>query len=214
MARCGSLLCALGIAVFATFGLAYPAPAVEIPLVESTLSVAQRASLAAALAVKPELSYTQIITQALAEGMPCGEVVAFLCANAGKPPKDVENQKKIVYAAINAGKCDPGNVITRALQAGAPLDSVIQAALRAGVDRKVIADAAFGAGYTPEQIAMVFTNLLDLDGGTGKWGGGKGGPPPPHGDGTSGPSGPSGPVGPRPPAGPPITPAPASPSVP
>jgi len=193
MKRYGSLLCALGLAVFTTIGPAHPAPATEITLVASTLADSQKAALTAALAVRPELSYSQIITQALADGMPCGEVVAFLCANAGKPPKDVENQKKIVYAAINAGKCDPGTVITRALQAGAPLDSVIQAALRAGVDRKVIADAAFGAGYTPEQIAMVFTNLLS-GGGTGEWGGGTGGPPPPK--------------------GPPITPPPASPSTP
>jgi hypothetical protein len=210
MARLRSLLCALGLTAFVTLGLACPAPATEITLVGSTLAEPQKAALTAALAAKPELSYGQIITQALADGMPCGEVVAFLCANAGKPPKDLENQKKIVYAAIDAGKCDPTSVITRALQAGAPLDSVIQAALRADVDRKVVADAAFGVGYTPEEIAMVFTNLLGTGGGTGGpsgiggtggWGGGTGGPPP---------------KGPpfTPPGPPPFKPPPASPSTP
>ena len=193
MTRGRSLLCALGISVFTTFVPTKPASAVTIPVLESTLSAGQKASLIASLAVRPELSYGQIITQALAEGMPCEEVVAHLCGNAGNPPKAVENQKKIVYAAIAAGKCDPGVGITRALQAGAPLDSVIQAALRAGVDRQVIADAAFGAGYTPEQIAMVFTNLLEFGGGAGGWSGGWGGPPP---------------------KGPPVTPPPASPSTP
>lgn len=177
MKRCGSLLCAFGIVVFTTLAATTPAAAATVPIVESTLSAAQKAALAAALARRPELSYGQIITQALAEGMPCEEVVAYLCGNAGNPPKAVENQKKIVYAAIATGKCDPASVITRALQGGAPLDSVIQAALRASVDRQVIADAAWGAGYTPEQIAMVFTNLLDFDGGAGGWSGGWGGPP-------------------------------------
>ena len=208
MAGCRSLLCALGISALTAFTPTTSFPAATIPVVGSTLSDAQKASLTAALAVKPELSYGQIIAQALAAGMPCEEVGAYLCGNAGIPPKDVENQKKIVYAAITVGKCNPGDVITRALQAGAPLDSVIQAALRAGVDRQVIADAAFGAGYTPEQIAMVFTNLLDIGGGTGGWGGGTGGPPP------KGP--PFTPPGPpfTPPGPPPFTPPPASPSIP
>jgi hypothetical protein len=177
MARCRSLLCTLGIFALTAFAPVKPSPAASIPVIGSTLSDAQKAALNTAMAVQPELSYGQIIAKALAEGMPCEEVVAYLCGNAGNPSEALENQKKIVYAAIDVGKCNPGDVITRALQAGAPLDSVIQAALRAGVDRQVIANAAFGAGYTPEQIAMVFTNLLEFGGGTGGWSGGWGGPP-------------------------------------
>lgn len=201
MSPCGSLFCALGIAVLSTLTTAVPSTAATIPLVESTLNEAQKALLRAALEVKPDQTYGQIITQALAEGMACEEVVAFLCADAGKAPKAVENQKRIVFAAIDAAKCGPGKVVTRALQAGAPLDSVIHAALRAGVSREVIAAAAWDAGYAPDVIAMVFTILL-AGGGTG--GAGSTGP---QGGGTGGP-----PLIEPPP--PPVVPPPASPSTP
>lgn len=139
------------------------------------LSEAQQALLGAGVAEKKP--YAALIRQAVADGMDCEEVVAFLCGKGGNDPTLVS---EIVYAAITAG-CDAGKVVSGALRSGAGLQNVVRAAQAAGASRGAITAAATKNGYTPVQIGNAFAGT---GGGTpgggplggGPLGGGPGGP--------------------------------------
>ena len=122
----------------------------ETPPGQSKLSDTQTALLGAALAEKK--SYAEIIKQAVAGGMECEEIVAFLCGKAGTDQTAVF---EIVYAAITNG-CDPGKVVSGALRSGANLQTVVRAARAAGANRDVIAAAAAGSGASAGEISNAF----------------------------------------------------------
>lgn len=138
------------------------------------LSEAQQALLGAGVAEKKP--YPVLIRQAVADGMDCEEVVAFLCERGDNDPTLVS---EIVYAAITAG-CDAGKVVSGALQSGAGLQNVVRAAQAAGASRGAITAAATKNGYTPVQIGNAFAGTGGGTPGGGPLGsplgGGPGGP--------------------------------------
>jgi hypothetical protein len=142
----------------------------------ASLTDAQKATLTAALAEKK--SYPDIIKQAVADGMPCDLVAAFLCAKAENASDAVY---EIVYAAATTGGCDASKVITAVLKGGAPLLAVVKAAKAGGVDDKSIREAAKDGGASPEQIASALAGPSG-----GGQGGGQGGAPGGHGGGEGG----------------------------
>ena len=141
----GAVLCALGLLGCLT--LLAPRGA------SAALTAEQKTLISANLAANK--SYTEIITSAVAAGMPAEDIVAFLIQSRGAAPGAVY---EIVYAAIMAG-CDAGKVIGSALTCGADLQTVFNAANAAGVSRDKIFAGALGAGYSQSQIADSYADV-------------------------------------------------------
>ena len=120
------------------------------PPVRSALPEPQQAALTAAIAEKK--SYAAIVSEAVAAGMDCEEVVWFLCKKCDNAPSQVY---EIVYAAITGG-CAVEKVVSGSLRAGARLQTVVQAGKAAGAGREAISAAAIGSGYSATEISNAF----------------------------------------------------------
>jgi hypothetical protein len=151
------LLRAIAVGVTVLLPLRTEASAATLPPPRAVLSDAQKEGLTAVLDSRPRPTSGQLLRQAVTSGMPCEEVVAYVCGREKNYPQTVE---QIVAAALEENGCDPGRVVCRALEAGAPLTPVSRAVLRRVRDSLTDAQRNFLIGALAVRPARTYEQII------------------------------------------------------